>query len=168
MDRLTLKKYHKSPFKEHKEFLEFYINDKPLSEQIDALYYSNKKSILDNWTGVLGTNKHHAEIVKVKQLLSKPVSDKEIRAIYAKLSDADFPYYLERTREELANPEIIVYCCAECGDYDCGGVAITIDKTDQSVIWTVLESEKQPLRFEFEKYSYYDVLGVYLNQLLKR
>jgi hypothetical protein len=164
MDRLTLKKYHRSPFR---EFLEFYVNDKPLSELIDELYYTNKKSILNNWTGVFGTNNPQAQLINVKQLLHKSVSDEEIRNLYTNLSNDEFPHYLEKTREELANPEIVIYSCAECGDYDCGGVAITINKTDTSIIWTVLESEKQPLRFEFEQYEYYNVLGIYYKQLLK-
>ena len=150
------------------EFLEFYINDTLLTELLNS-FYNQKGSILDNWVGVLGwTTNLPAEIIKIKQLLGKNISDKEIRQVFpASWTDIEFKYYLDKYRDELANPEIIIYCCAECGDYDCGGIAVSIDKTDNSVIWKIIDKEKM-LSFQFDKYQYFDILNNRLNHLQKQ
>ena len=150
---------HKGLIKSNKEFLEFFIGDRPLSSLIDA-FHKSKGSILDNWIGVLGSSTNRkSDIIKIKQFLGKSISDKEIRQLYPdNWTDDEFEWYLEKIREELSNPEILIYCCAECGDYDCGGVAITIDKTDNSVVWTISDTDGK-LKFEFDKYSYFDLFN---------
>ena len=109
--------------------MEFYINDIPLTELLNT-FYNNKGTILDNWIGVLGwTTNLSAEIVKIKQLLGKNISDKEIRRVFpASWTETEFETYLDKYRDELSNPEIIIYCCVECGDYDCGGISVLINK----------------------------------------
>jgi hypothetical protein len=146
-------------------FLEFFINDQPLSKLLDK-FYGKKGSILDNWIGILGWSATRmTDIVKVKRLLGKNISDKEIREMYpAEWSDSEFENYLEKEREELSDPEIIIYCCAECGDYECGGITVQIDKTDEAVVWTIGDDERQ-LIFKFDKYQYFDVFDKYLRKL---
>jgi hypothetical protein len=154
--------------KSEREFLEFYINDTPLSELLDK-FYGIKGSILDNWIGILGSFENHkSEIIRVKQLLGKTISDKEIRQTYpSEWSNDDFQWYLEMTRDELSDPEVIIYCCAECGNYDCGGIKARIDKSDNAFIWTFTEEDKQ-LVFSFNKYQYFDLFDKYLRQLGKK
>jgi hypothetical protein len=154
--------------KSEREFLEFFINDKPLSELLDK-FYETKGSILDNWIGVLGSFENKkTEILKVKQLIGKTISDKEIRQVYpSEWCDTEFQWYLEKTREELADPEVIIYCCAECGDYDCGGFKAKIAKTDNAFVWRITEEDKS-LTFEFDKYQYFDLFDKYLRQLEKK
>jgi len=155
----------KGLIKSEKQFLEYFINDKPLSELLDN-FYNSKTTILDNWIGALGLNTK-TDIIKVKQLLKKDVSDKEIRQVFPSTwTDDEFRWHLEKYREELEDPEVLIYCCAECGDYDCGGIAVTIDKTDTSVIWTVKEGDKV-LKFEFDKYLYFEVFNNYLRKITK-
>lgn len=151
--------------KSEREFLEFFINDKPLSELLDK-FYGTKGSVLDNWIGVLGSSANKkAEIIKVKQLIGKTISDREIRQVYpADWSDSEFQWYLEKEREELSDPEVIIYCCAECGDYDCGGIKAKIDKTNEAFIWT-FTNDNQELGFAFDKYQYFDLFEKYLKQL---
>ena len=146
-------------------FLEFYINDEPLSKLLDK-FYAKKGSILDNWIGVLGwsVNKK-SDTVKVKRLLGKNISEKEIREMYpAEWSNSEFRYYLEKEREELSDPEIIIYCCAECGDYECGGITVQINKTDDAFVWTIRDEDKH-LTFKFDKYQYFDLFDRYLRKL---
>lgn len=146
-------------------FLEFFINDQPLSKLLDK-FYGKKGSILDNWIGILGWSATRmTDIVKVKRLLGKNISDKEIREMYpAEWSDSEFENYLEKEREELSDPEIIIYCCAECGDYECGGITVQIDKTNEAFVWTIGDDERQ-LIFKFDKYQYFDVFDKYLRKL---
>lgn len=146
-----------------REFIEFFINDTPLSELLNN-FYNSKTSILDNWTGVLGKNQKK-DIVKIKQLLNKEITDKVIRQIYpTSWSDDEFKWYLDKYREELVNPEILIYCCKECGDIDCGGIPVIIQRTNSSVIWTIKDGKKE-LNFEFDKYSYFDVLNKHLKMV---
>jgi hypothetical protein len=151
--------------KTDRSFSEFHINDVPLSEMLDKLYGS-KTSILNNWIGVLGSSINpNWEKVKIKQLLGKKVSDKEIREMYSpEMTDNEFQYYLEKAREELTSPNVIIYCCAECGDPDCGGITATIDKTDDAVIWTLTE-KKATMKFHFNKYKYFALLNNRLKRL---
>lgn len=146
------------------EFLEYFINDKPLSALLDH-FYGSKTTILENWIGALGVNPK-SDLIKIKQLLNKEVTDKEIRQVYpAAWTKDEFSGYLDKYRDELANPEILIYCCAECGDYECGGIAVTTAIEDKSVIWTINDGDKA-LKFEFEKYAYFEVLNNYLRKLL--
>jgi hypothetical protein len=149
---------NKCSIKTYREFLEFFINDVPLTELLNK-FYNQKGSVLDNWIGVLGwTTNSQAEIIKLKQLLGKNINDNDIRKVFpASWTDNEFESNLEKYRDELSNPEIIIYCCAECGDYDCGGITVSINKTDSSVIWTIAEKDKT-LSFEFDKYLYFDTL----------
>ena len=105
MDILSLKKYHRLSQeesvdktlkvegydKENQVFIEFFINDIPLSKLLDQ-FYGSKDSILRNWTGVLGSsNNPNAEIIKVQQLLGKKVTDRDIRSVFpASWSKAEF------------------------------------------------------------------------------
>lgn len=159
---------HKGLVKSEREFLEFFVNDKPLSELLNK-FYEIKGSVLDNWIGILGSSLNKkAEILKVKQLIGKTISDKEIRQVYPyEWSDEEFQWYLEKAREEIADPEVIIYCCAECGDYDCGGIKAKIDKTDNAFLWTITEESKS-LTFEFDKYQYFELFDKYLRQLEKK
>ncbi|MDF2188529.1 hypothetical protein [Paraflavitalea sp. CAU 1676] len=151
------------PAKEDLRFLEYFINDFSLSELLDR-FYNDKTSILDSSIGALGSNPK-TDIIKVKQLLGKKVADAEIRQIYpGSWTEEEFEWYLEKHREELANPEVLIYCCAECGDYDCGGIAVLIERTDECVRWVINDSGKS-LRFEFDKYQYYEVFNKYLQQI---
>ena len=156
---------NKGLVKPEREFFEFFINDKPLSALLNK-FYETKGSILDNWIGVFGSFANQkAEMLKVKQLLGKTISDKEIRQVYpSEWSDSEFQWYLEKTREELSDPEVIIYCCTECGDYDCGGIKTKIDKTESAFVWTITEKNKR-LAFEFEKYQYFDLFDKYSRQL---
>lgn len=159
---------YKGVVKSEREFLEFFVNDKPLSEILDK-FYETKGSILDNWIGKLGSSVNKkAEILKVKQLIGKTISDKEIRQVYpSEWSDEEFQWYLAKEREELSNPEVIIYCCAECGDYDCGGIKAKIDTTENAFVWTITEEDKG-LTLEFDKYQYFDLFDKYLRQLEKK
>jgi hypothetical protein len=58
MDILSLRKYCRQSTLIDREFLEFFVNDKPLSELLDK-FYGIKGSILDNWIGILGSFGNH-------------------------------------------------------------------------------------------------------------
>lgn len=181
MDSLKLQKYqrpdtpagntnksNKKPqgvVRSDKLFLEYFINDIPLSEQLNK-FYNTKKTVLENWVGALGSGNPKTDTIKVKQLLGKKVTDKEIRDIYpSSWTNDEFQWYLDKYREELEDPEVLIYRC-ECGDYDCGGIAVTIDKTENSVVWTVVGDSKM-LKFEFDNNLYFDVFKKYLDQISK-
>ena len=159
----TLK--NEGSIKTHRDFLEFFINDIPLSELLNK-FYNDGESILDNWVGALGwTTNLPSEIIKLKQLLGKNISDKEIRQVYpASWTEKEFENYLDSYRDELSNPEIIIYCCAECGGYYCGGIKILITKTDNSIIWKVTETNNA-INFEFDKYLYFETFQRRLKHL---
>ena len=83
MDILTLKRYfieqptisknaHKGEALASRSFIEFYINDQPLSSLLDKYYASNQFNTLKNNIGVFGSFSNiPLEIVKVKQLIGR-------------------------------------------------------------------------------------------------
>lgn len=171
MDHISLKLYQPPEGSADKiDFVEFFINDKPLSELLDAFYklksgHKWKQGILDNWIGVLGSGNAHEEIIKLKQLLNKNVTDKELMAPFPEPDQLE--WHMEKYRDELANPAVLVYCCRICGDYDCGGIAVNIARDEETVTWT-LADEKDPVSFRFNKYQYFEALGARLEYLQKK
>jgi len=175
MKTLSLKKYQKpgamagkKKTNPGKEFFEFYIDSEPLSVLLDQ-FYGSRNGVLDNWTGVFGRwNNHSAELIKVYQLLGKSISNDDIRKICPPdMSGEDISDYIKQVRDEFADPEVIIYCCAECGDYGCGGVTATINKTDNSFTWTFAGEERKVV-FEFDKYQYFSLFNNYARQLEKK
>lgn len=143
------------------EFYEFFINGKPLSEILTE-FCSLDNSLLDNWIGVLGSfSNRQSELNTIKRLLLKQISEQDIRAAFPKDLDK---YYLDEGiksyREELDDEEIIIYGCAECGDYGCGGFKIRIDKEDVQFVWTY-KDEGKILKFHFDKHQYFDTFDAY-------
>ncbi len=171
MDVLSIRAYQRQTDNSTKvmtSFLEFFINDKSLSELLDSRFYENG-SVLDNWIGVLGWMKNTpAEIVKIKQLMRMHVTDSDIRRIFPNNStDNEFKNYLQQYRNELANPCVILYCCAQCGDYDCGGIAALLEEEGQTIRWKMGDG-KDGLVFTFAKHQYLDVFSERLNDLENR
>jgi len=174
MDTLSLNKYQHPLVASGKQiqsgrprppFIEFFINGSPLSALIDD-FYQSKGTILDNWIGVLGTSKNaKVDIIKVKQLLGKTVTDKEIKQVFpSTFTDLELQYETACILEELEDPEILIYCCAECGSRDCGGIAVAISRMDDKVIWTIKEGSRE-LQFAFNKHLYFNVLNGYMEKL---
>lgn len=67
-------------------------------------------------------------------------------------------------REELEDPEILIYCCAECGSRDCGGIVVTITRLDDSVVWSIKEGIRE-LKFTFNKHDYFTAFRHYMEKL---
>ncbi len=178
MDILTLGEYYyqrggnSQVVKASRQFIEFYINDKPLSELLNSFYKFKEKSILDNSVGVLGSFSNVAlEIVKLNQLIGKEFTEadlKQVRESFPIGLDANsIEHCLDGIREEIANPEILIYCCAECGDYLCGGVTVNVKIDDDYVTW-IFTNESQKLTFQFNKYSYYNTLKKHMQKIRER
>ena len=143
------------------EFYEFFINDKPLSEILTE-FCSLDNSLLNNWVGVLGSfSNRQCELNTIKRILLKEITEQEIMAVFPKDLEK---YYLDNAiesyYEELADEEINIYACAECGDYGCGGFKIKVDKVNDTIIWTY-NDEGNILQFHFDKHQYFDTFETY-------
>ncbi len=143
------------------EFYEFFINDQPLSVILTE-FCKLENSLLDNWIGVLGSFPNRkSELNTIKRLLLKPITEQDIRDVLPK--DLNIHYLdnrIENYKEELADEEIIIYCCAECGDYGCGGFKVKVDKTDDTFVWTYCDEGKM-LQFHFDKHQYFTTFDTY-------
>jgi hypothetical protein len=170
MDVISLKPYRQPPSSNGKpDFIEFFINDQPLSGLLNS-FFKLKDGILENWVGVLGHATNPCiDIIKLKQLLNKNVTDKDLRAAFpASWSENELSWYLDKYREELAKPEVLIYCCAACGDIDCGGWWVTITRDEETVSWSIGSEEEASISFTFDKYQYFDVLGARIEYLQKK
>lgn len=148
------------------EFYEFFINDQPLSVILTE-FCKLENSLLDNWVGVLGSfPNRQSELNTIKRLLLKQITEQEIREVFPK--DLDKHYLdngIENYKEELADEEIIIYGCAECGDYGCGGFKVKVDKTDDAFVWTFSDEEKI-LQFHFDKHQYFKTFDTYKQTII--
>jgi hypothetical protein len=154
---MTKEGQNKSPT----EFYEFFINDKPLSEILTE-FSKLENSLLDNWVGILGSFSNKKwERNTIKRLLLQEINEQEVRDVFPKDLDK---YYLdngiENYKDELADEEIIIYGCAECGDYGCGGFKIKVDRKGNQFVWTYNEDENI-LQFYFDEHQYFDTFDSY-------
>lgn len=141
------------------EFYEFFINDRPLSTILTE-FCNLDNSLLDNWVGVLGAfSNRQSERITIKRLLLKQITEQDIKDLFPKDLDQ---YFLDigNYKQELSDEEIIIYGCAECGNYDCGGYKIKVDKEEDTVVWTY-NDEERTLQFHFNKHQYFNTFDAY-------
>lgn len=81
----------------------------------------------------------------------------------------------------LPTGRVPIYVCAECGDVDCGAVAVRVEETDAAYVWSDVTNEvtyyfdspdeRVQFRYEgvgpvaFDKATYRDVIGGHLASL---
>lgn len=178
MDILTLKRYDldQSPNKSEtshrrtvSSFIEFYINDQPLSSLLDSSYSGNRTSVLENNVGVLGSFKNiPLEIIKVNQLLGRTNTDSDFAEFSEQLAQtmdqSHIADVIDSVKDELAAPGVMIYCCAACGDYLCGGVTVDLCINDENVTWTFADGDLKKV-FVFDKYAYLGTLKSYLSKI---
>ncbi len=180
MDTLILKRHfidqpvpmgdvNKTDMQPQISFIEFFINDRPLSTLLDEFYASKHINTLKNNIGVLGSfGNLPIEIIKVKQLLGKrciPEDFEEVRELLTRTIDKDrVNDIIDTIKDELSEPGTMVYCCAQCGDYLCGGVNVNILIDENYVKWAFGE-EAEILEFVFNKYAYLETMKAYLNKI---
>jgi len=114
------------------QYVEFIVNGKPLSDLINEKFNLGKP-VFSKFTSVLGTMElTNFDRLKIHQLLAHPVKEKDVE----KLFPAD-NFDQEPILEELELDKILLYCCAECGDYRCSGCFAKITKGPKSFTWII-------------------------------
>jgi hypothetical protein len=141
------------------DYVEFFVNGVPLSDRINETL-KPKKPVLSNYTSVLGTMElTNFDRLKIQQLLGKKVSDAELENLFP-ASQFD----QKVIADELALNKVLIYCCAECGDYKCGGFFVRINETPDSISW-VLDHSGKKIEFTFDRSEYQAELNGYLSEL---
>ena len=155
--------------KHQQTFKEFFINNKSLSELISNFCGLSEPLTL-NWVGVFGFHStKETENIKINQLLLKPISEKQIiDSLPKQLDKKHLKGYLDNYKNELSDKNVLIYVCGECGDFSCGGVSITISKSDDYFLWTYQSDEDEiinptkTLTFRFDKHQYFATLDEYI------
>lgn len=141
------------------DYVEFIINGEPLSEIINRETKPEHR-VLSKYTSVLGTMEFtNSDRLKVMQLSGKKITAAELEKIFPAKHFDHKPIL-----EELNLDKILIYCCAECGDYKCGGYYIQLQETTDSIIWNLIGLTKN-IQFRFSKAEYMEVLSEYLDSL---
>ncbi|MBI3133481.1 MAG: hypothetical protein HYZ14_02290 [Bacteroidetes bacterium] len=141
------------------DFVEFYINDEPLSDKINE-FLNPADKVLSKFTSVLGTMElTNFDRLKIRQLQGESINRADLEEFFPAAHFDQKPIF-----DELKLDKILVYCCAECGDYKCGGYFIRVAQTPDTVTWK-LESDGKELSFTFSKREYSSELNSYLNEL---
>jgi len=160
-------------FQTRREFMEFFINDQPLSDLLTT-FLAYRDSLLKSWVGVLGSfPDKQPELYTLKRLLLEPLTEQTIRpALRQDLEKEHFEDYSKWYKENFSNDLILIYCCHECGSVDCGGIGVKVDQKNDTIIWTFFENEKRrtkgkTLQFHFDKRQYYGVFNKYRQAFIK-
>lgn len=141
------------------DYVEFFVNGIPLSDQINEIL-KPKKPVLTNYTSVLGTMElSNFDRLKIQQLLRKKVSDSDLENLFPA---SQFDQKI--IADELALDKVLIYCCAECGDYKCGGFFVKITEESDAVFWNLNHNGKE-LKFQFPRAEYASELEEYLETL---
>jgi len=141
------------------DYVEFYINDKPLSELINKTF-KPEDAVLSKFTSVLGTMElTNFDRLKVKQLLGNKITKADVNTLFPTPHFDQAPIF-----DELKLPEILVYCCAECADYKCGGYSIQLQPGPDTIGWKLVSGD-QKLEFTFSKKEYISELSGYIAEL---
>jgi hypothetical protein len=141
------------------EYVEFIVNNEPLSDLLNR-HFDYKPPVLAKFTSTLGTMElASSDQLKVSQLLGQAITEKELEKFFPAKHFDQKPIL-----EELAQDKVLIYCCAECGDYKCSGIFAKITKGPNSYTWLFEDKGKQ-LKFEFEKDAYEQVLRDYIESL---
>lgn len=141
------------------QFIEFFLNNTPLSAILSDFY---KTPVLVDYTGVLGAfGNKKVERIKIRQLLLESVSDDEIAELFpGHIGEKETAQGIKKYREELEDIAVILYCCAECGDYACGGFTVSIGEVADTITWT-FGTEGNLLVFQFDRQQYFSIFDQY-------
>jgi hypothetical protein len=141
------------------EYVEFFVNGTPLSDQINEII-KPKNPVLSNYTSVLGTMElTNFDRLKIQQLLSKKVGPKKLEELFPA------EHFDQKViADELSLDKVLIYCCAECGDYKCGGFFVKISETPDTISWSLNHSGKN-MEFTFDRSEYQAELNGYLSEL---
>ena len=132
------------------------MNDEPLSDLLNHFFSLNER-VLAKFTSTLGTMESvNSDRLKVIQLLAKKPTQKELNELFPAPRFDQKPIL-----EELALDQVLIYCCAECGDYKCGGIFAKISKESDAYSW-VFERDGKKLKFNFAADQYEAVLQNYI------
>lgn len=168
-------KFETFPLKDRKRrmetFSEFFVNNRSLSETITELQGLSEPLAL-NWVSALGFHfTKEMEEIKVNQLLLLPTSEKQIIDSYPlRLDKKHLKHYVENCKEELADKNVFIYVCSECGDLGCGGISIIVSKDDKYFEWCYWNDDDetnsygQRLIFRFDRLQYLKTFEDYLNR----
>lgn len=141
------------------DYVEFYINGEPLSDLINE-QTEPSSPVFSKYTSVLGTMElTNFDRLKIRQLQGQRVTKADLEELFPASHFDQKPIF-----DELKLPEILIYCCAECADYKCGGYFIKLQEEPEKVRWTITTDAKK-LQFTFDKKAYRDELNTYLNEL---
>lgn len=141
------------------DYVDFCINGQPLADIIDESGALDAP-LLSKFTSVLGTMEEtNFDRLKILQLKGEAISKNALEALFPAAQFDQRPIW-----DELKLKKVLLYCCAECGDYKCGGYFVSI-KIDQSMVEWNLDVNGKMFQFRFDKSHYMTELDNYLNNV---
>ena len=150
------------------DFFEFYIDGKPL---IQLLFNSIQwKGYLENYNGLLGTRDKIYDELLVNSLLNKQVNTNIVKNHFAKYERVITDQQAKGIIYEMSLMNPLIYGCKICGDIDCGGINIRVEKSSNSFVWFKYsqKSKKYDYQlFEFNKEQYKLVFTNYIKNWKK-
>jgi len=152
-----------------RDFYEFYINDQSLINIVSKNYWEidadENVGFFNTHVGCLGSFGKFWDGINVSILTKKEFSKDQIESLekmfcsdyrVSELSISD-KSHKEQLVEDITNG-FLLYCCQDCGDFDCGGITFEIKRVGDNMIWT--DNSKIEIQFNFDEYK--EVLENYL------
>lgn len=172
LNQVFLKSKKAAGGKQLHNFVEFYIDGRPLHDWLDE-FYNNRSPLLNQWVGELKAlpNNHLFEQLKIKHLLLDNITEDSIWTYLqdtfgATFSKNNFLYQFEVLKTVFDSNDYVFYACQECLDYNCGSYSGRVRLIDNCFYWHFEEEGKPNLEFKFDHAAYRKVLKTYLHSMI--
>lgn len=150
-----------------KNFIEFYIDDKSLINEIGKKFWNkiNSESFFDNHIGFIGAFNEETDLLFVAAMLKLESNERLMKFIKR---FASFEVSEERSnrivKEIKANEKevTLIYGCP-CGDTGCGGIGAEINRDEHFYYWMFGEDENR-LSYKFDSEEYENEFIDYLKR----
>lgn len=136
-------------------YFEYYIDGRPLPELLDTAYGFDGFVHGNNFLGLIPPPSGPKEAQFLIALFSGEIVDS---GDWERIYQGQIPEHLDASYS--VSSQVPIYTCP-CGDIQCGGVVISIEKDGNLIIWDFGEGEAIG-PFYFEKDQYWDVLKAIL------
>lgn len=154
-----------------RNFFEFHVNNKPLISIISSHYWESTTNVnsdfFNSYVGCLGSFGKFWDEISIKILLKEAFTEEQCQRLFDMFKSNHVEKEISKSEEEIKDiivktivDDFLFYCCQDCGDSGCGGITLTINKTDDKVIWT----DNKKILIHFDSSQYEEALCDYLDK----
>jgi len=148
-----------------RDFYEYYIDGQPLINIISKYYWniqaSENSEFFNSYVSCLGSFGLFWDEISVSILTKKEFNSTQIKTLVSLLKsnyiNSTGQVSIQNLQGQIikdVRDNFLMYCCQDCGDSDCGGITLNINKKNDTTIWT----DNDNIEIHFNTVEYEQVL----------